>query len=132
MFKFTAFTTIIIACLFSASSFAQEHPSYLISIQHKADKIILECAEGCNWEELSFIKPSERAPQAIGKEGMVKGSAFTTGDDHPYFFTIYEKDNYMYLKGGNDNGFTKLGFTLKEQKIQWIDQDGMRLSKNEQ
>ena len=118
-------TLFIIPNLCSLEAFAQERPSYQISIKHQGDQMILSCKEGCDWKQLSFTKPTKHAPQAIDRSGMVEGATFTTGDDHPYYFSIYEQDNYVYLKGGNDNGFLSLGFTLMEQQVQWIDQNGM-------
>jgi hypothetical protein len=111
---------------------AQEDNDFIISVQHNENQIILHCVKGCNWERLSFTKPDPNSPQVIDRSGMVAEKELEQVSNHPYYFTIYEKDNVIYLTGGDGNDFLETSFSLYQNDVQWINQNGMKTSRDEE
>ena len=128
------FSMILIALLFLTATselIAQEKTTELKEfkiIVEKTDNVIkMKSEKGSAWIDLSFTLNNDR-PQAVDEYGMNELITVSKNKDEKltdFLFTIIKTEEGIELKGIEGTAWTKLKFSLSENKKQAIDQFGM-------
>ena len=120
--------------LFSQNVETRKLGDFLILVETTKDGIKLTGKEGCAWKELSFSYKSH-SNQAIDQYGMTslkQDLDETSNDPSSFLFTINKTKDGLSFEGIVGTAWENLSFSCPKVGCrQYIDQNGMRVIKNE-
>ena len=120
MIKLKFYFLIVFAlCCFTISAQKQntDKSNFQIILFIKANKIILECNNDCDWKELIY---ENNLTQGINNSGMSENTS-----EGNFYFTIEKTKKGVTLKSEKGTNWKELSFTVKKNKKYEIDKSGM-------
>ena len=105
--------------LTSTSVNTNKKEQFLASVERTDNKVVLKCYNCKRWAKLKIPLHKELT---ITDWGFTNNSNISTGE---YAFTIKVTEKDVHFKGLKNTAWQTLGFTLFENKKQYINQNGM-------
>lgn len=106
-----------------------ETKDFLVIVeQSNANKVKLECKEGCAWKKLTYSVSKDSEAQPIDEFGMTDFKNVNLKKDpnlSNFLFTIEKIDNMYKFKGVEGTAWTDLSFTILPKEKQGINKLGM-------
>jgi len=115
--------------LMAQDSKSTDLKGFKLVIEKTEDGIKLQCEKGAAWKELSY-RTCDFKEQAIDEFGLTSLKKKTLKSDSKladFLITIKLTDTGISLKGIKGTAWTDLSFSLSDNGIQTIDQNGMTL-----
>ena len=115
--------------LMAQDSKSTDLKGFKLVIEKTEDGIKLQCKKGAAWKELSY-RTCDFKEQAIDEFGLTNLKKETLKSESKladFLITIKLTDTGISLKGIKGTAWTDLSFSLSDNGIQTIDQNGMTL-----
>lgn len=111
--------------LYAQTSETTEADDFLIEIEQREGKIMLQCQSGCAWKELSFNVRDKQAINALGMTEPEENDAQHDPELADFLISISPSGNSIELQGIKGTNWKTLSYSGHPATRYKIDRSGM-------